>query len=119
MTTDEILDHHLKAFDDGDVDEILTAYDEASILITPQEVACGPVPIRRLFEMFLTEVLPPGSKFEVLVRHVVDGTAYIVWKAESEKYLFEMGTDTFVVRDGKIAVQTTVATGQSKEELEP
>lgn len=115
MTTEEVLDHHLKAFDDGDVDEILKGYDEASVLMTPQKVARGTAAIRKTFEKFLTDVLPPGSKFEVLFRHVVDETAYIVWEAESEKYAFEMGTDTFIVRDGKIAVQTTAAAGKPKE----
>jgi len=119
MTTEEVLDHHLLAFDDGDVDEILKDYDEASVLITPLEVARGTAAIRKLFETFLTEVLPPGSRFEVGYRHVVDETAFIVWQAESEKYVFDMGTDTFVVRDGKIAVQTTAGAGQPKEAAAP
>lgn len=115
MTTEEVLDHHLKAFDDGDVDEIMKDFDEASVLITPQGPTRGRTEIRKVFESFLTEVIPPGSKFEVVHRHVVDETAYIVWTAETEKVRFDMGTDTFIVRGGKIAIQTTAASATSKE----
>jgi hypothetical protein len=41
------------------------------------------------------------------VEQDVDGdTAYIVWKAETADNRYELGTDTFVVKDGKIAIQT-------------
>ena len=37
----------------------------------------------------------------------VDGnTAYIVWKAETADNRFELGTDTFIVQNGKIVTQT-------------
>ena len=37
----------------------------------------------------------------------VDGdTAYIVWKAETANNLFEIGSDTFIVKNGKIVTQT-------------
>jgi hypothetical protein len=32
--------------------------------------------------------------------------AYIVWKADTPSLDVPLGTDTFVVRDGKIVVQT-------------
>jgi len=35
--------------------------------------------------------------------------AYIVWEAETPRFSILMGTDTFVVRNGKIAVQTFAA----------
>lgn len=119
MTIDEIVDHHLKAFDDGDVDEIMKDYDPTSVLITPQGIARGPAEIRPLFEQFLSEYLPPGSRFEVDVRHVTGEIAYIVWRAESEKVRFDLGTDTFVVRGGKIVAQTTAAAGEPKGEAPP
>jgi hypothetical protein len=39
-------------------------------------------------------------------RHARGDTAYIVWKAETADNRFELGTDTFIVRDGKIVTQT-------------
>jgi hypothetical protein len=44
--------------------------------------------------------------FEMLKQEVCDDTAYIVWKAETADNHFEVGTDTFIVRDGKIVTQT-------------
>jgi len=42
-----------------------------------------------------------------MLREDVEGdTAYIVWKAETADNRFELGTDTFIVRDGKIVIQT-------------
>ena len=37
--------------------------------------------------------------------------AYILWE---EKPWFDLATDTFVVRDGKILVQTFASTGASR-----
>jgi len=38
---------------------------------------------------------------------VFDGdVAYISWVAETADNTYELGTDTFVVRDGRIAAQT-------------
>jgi hypothetical protein len=37
----------------------------------------------------------------------VDGEhAYILWTAETADNVYEMGTDTFVVHDGKIVAQS-------------
>ena len=37
----------------------------------------------------------------------VEGSyAYILWTAETAENLYEMGTDTFVVSDGKIVAQS-------------
>lgn len=42
-----------------------------------------------------------------LLRQDVDGdTAFIVWTAETADQTFELGTDTFFVRDGHIVTQT-------------
>ncbi len=42
-----------------------------------------------------------------MLRQEVGGdTAYIVWKAETADNRFEVGTDTFIVRNGKIVTQT-------------
>ena len=34
------------------------------------------------------------------------GGAYILWTAEAADRVYEVGTDTFVVRDGKIVTQS-------------
>ena len=101
------LAHHLEAFGVGDVNEILKDYTEASLLITPDGPLRGLDEIRLLFEKLTTEIAPPGaSEFEML-RQVIEGeTAYIVWTLESANYKIPLGTDTFLIRKGKIETQT-------------
>jgi hypothetical protein len=42
-----------------------------------------------------------------MLQQIVDGEhAYIFWKAESDNYDVPLGTDTFVIRDGKIVFQS-------------
>ena len=54
----------------------------------------------------LKEFAKPGMSFEMLRQDVDGDTAYIVWKAETADNRYEIGTDTFLVKDGKIATQT-------------
>ena len=37
---------------------------------------------------------------------VEDDYAYILWTAETADNVYEVGTDTFVMRDGKIVAQS-------------
>ncbi len=42
-----------------------------------------------------------------MTQQVVEGDyAYILWTAEAADNVYELGTDTFVVRDGKIVAQS-------------
>jgi ketosteroid isomerase-like protein len=105
-TTQQILEHHLKAFGDGDLEGILEDYTEVSVLFTPDGLLRGPGEIRPLFEAFLAEFGKPGASFE-MKKQIVDGeTAFIVWSAETVDNVYELATDTFVIREGKIVTQS-------------
>ena len=43
------------------------------------------------------------------LRSVVGDYSYVVWTAETADNLYEMGTDTQVVRDSKIVAQSFAA----------
>jgi hypothetical protein len=58
--------------------------------------------IRRFFAVLFEEFEKPGMSFELLRKEVCDDTAYIVWTAETADNRFEVGTDTFIVQNGKI-----------------
>ena len=103
--TEETLLKHLQAFGSGDVDAIMSDYDDASVLIMPDGPLRGRAEIRSGFEALLAD-LPPGSTIEVSKQIVEGEIAYIVWSGESEKVKIPFATDTFVVRDGKIVAQT-------------
>ena len=111
--TEATLLHHLTAFGGGDVDEILADYTEESVLITPDGASRGLEAIRPFFEKCV-EILPPGSDFQ-MIKQVIEGElAFIFWKAESGNSRIPMATDTFIIRDGKIVLQTFAATIEKK-----
>ena len=105
-TTQQILDHHLKAFGEGDLEGILEDYTDKSLLFTPDGVLHGPGEMRGLFEAFFAEFAKPGASFEMKKQIVEGETAYIVWSAETADNVYELATDTFIVRDSKIVTQT-------------
>ena len=45
---------------------------------------------------------------------IEDDDAYIVWSAETAANVYEIGTDTFVIRNGKLVMQTFAAKITSK-----
>ena len=107
--TTEILDRQNALFVKGNVDELIKDFAEQAILFTPDGVLEGIDSIKKFYTEVTTKVLPPGSDFNITKQEVRGETAYIVWSAESKKYRFPLGTDTFVIRDGKIVSQTFAA----------
>ena len=107
MSTGTTLAHHLQALATGNVDTILEDYTDESVLFAPQATFRGREQLRIFFEgallIFTPEVL---SQFQILRQDVDGEIAYIFWTAGSA---IPLGTDTFVVRDGKIVVQTFAA----------
>ena len=105
-STKDIIDHHLQAFDDGDINGVLSDYAPSAIFFTPNGLLRGPDAIRPLFEAMIAEFAKPGATFN-LKQQVVEGEyVYILWSAETSDNVYELGTDTFVVRDGKIVAQS-------------
>lgn len=113
-TADEIFDHHLSVFGAGNIDEILTDYTEQTIMIFGNRVWRGLDGARDFFSMWIDDLLPAGSTFDLIDRQAVDDWLYITWSAESEKYKFEFGTDTFLIRDNKILRQTVATYHHAK-----
>ena len=66
----------------------------------------APDAIRQLFQAMIAEFGKPGAAFS-MKQHSVEGDyAYILWTAETADNVYEVGTDTFVVRDGEIVAQS-------------
>jgi hypothetical protein len=86
-TTQDVLTHHLNSF--GDLAGTMADYTAESRFFTRDGLLRG-----------------PGMSFDMLRQEVDGDTAYIVWKAETADNRFELGTDTFIVQNGKIVTQT-------------
>jgi len=114
-TTRQVLEHHLGALAAGNLDAILSDYTDDSTLIGPDGVAKGRQAIRASFERGLDSLFKPGTyEFTMDTLQVADDIAYIVWHANCAAVDIVFGTDTFLIRDGKIAVQTFAAKIEAK-----
>ena len=105
-STKDVLDHHIKCFGEGDLTGFLSDYAPGAVLFTPDGVLKGVDAIRPLFQALFAEFAKPGAAFSMKQQFVDGDYAYILWTAESADNLYEVGTDTFVVRDGKIVAQS-------------
>ena len=105
--TEAVLAHHLQAVGAGDLSGILSDYSDDSVLHAPDVTCRGLAEIQGFFEGFADKA-PAGfmDSFE-MIRQVCEGdVAFIVWRSGTAAPL---GTDTFVIQDGKIAIQTYAA----------
>jgi ketosteroid isomerase-like protein len=108
-TTNDVLDRHLEAFGNGDLRGILADYAPRAVMFTPQGPLEGAAAMQPLFESLIAEFRQPGATFTVVHRHIAGEYAYIVWRGTTAANVYEMATDTFVVRDGRIVAQSFAA----------
>src|SRR3954451_24548453 len=99
-STKDIVDHHLQSFDKGDLNGVLSDYAPGAVLFTQHGTLKGVTAIRPLFAALIAEFAKPGAVFTMKQQQVEGDYAYILWTAESADNLYELGTDTFFVRDG-------------------
>jgi len=96
--TEAVVEHHMAALQAGDIDTVMEDYtDESVFIINLGGVSTGRDAIRPFFE-----AAGAPSGFTPTATHVAGDTYYVTWTADGIAF----GTDTLVVRDGKIAVQT-------------
>ncbi len=105
-STKDILDHHLSCFGEGDLDGILSDYDADVVFFTPDGPLKGLKAIKPFFESMFAEFGKPGTTFEMKELAVDGDHAYIVWTAVTADNVHEIGTDTFIIHDGKIVAQS-------------
>jgi SnoaL-like domain len=106
-STEEVLARHWRDFQAGDVESILKDYAQEAMVITPNGTRKGVGQIREAFQTMFTEIMPAKTSASKLEKEVVEGElAFIVWSGSSDKYKISFATDTFLIRGGKIVMQT-------------
>ena len=103
--TETVVRNHLQAFlEQKGIAAILDDYDDNARFYSEAKIYRGRQEIHDFFVDFLGS-LPPGGIDEFSLRSQrVDGSiAYITWSVGSN---IPLGTDTFVVDNGKIVSQT-------------
>ena len=101
MTTEQtqaVLQHHAGALMGGDIDGVMEDYTDESVFVSNDSgVSRGAAAIRAVFA-----TMSPFEDFEVSLAHFDGDVAFVTWKAKGISF----GTDTFVINDGKIVLQT-------------
>jgi ketosteroid isomerase-like protein len=105
-STKDVVDRHLEFFGRGDLKGILSDYAPGAVLFTPDRSLRGADAIMPFFQAMIAEFGKPDSAFSMKQQFVEGDYAYILWTAETADNMYELGTDTFVVRDGKIVAQS-------------
>jgi len=105
-STQDVLDHHVKCFFEFDLEGILSDYAPTAVLFTPHGPLRGVDAIRPLFQAMFAEFGKPGLTFNMKHQSVEGDYAYVLWTAETADNVYELGTDTLVVKDGKIVAQS-------------
>jgi ketosteroid isomerase-like protein len=106
ISTKDVLDRHLRNFGERNLDGILADYAPGAVLFTADGPLLGVDAIRPLFRTMIAEFGKPGASFSMKHAAVEGDFAYIRWSAETAENVYELGTDTFVVKDGKIVAQS-------------
>ncbi len=105
-TTKDVLEHHLKCFGAGDLAGTLSDYIPDAVLFLPDGPRKGVDAMSPVFQAIFAEFAKPGATFSMQQLSVEGDYAYVLWTAETADNVYELGTDTFVIRDGKIIAQS-------------
>jgi ketosteroid isomerase-like protein len=108
-STKDVVENHLRCFGERDLNGILSDFAPGVVFFTPQGPLRGVDGIRPLFQAMVAEFAKPGAVFRMRQQAVEGEYAYLLWTAETADNVYEMATDTLVVRDGKIVVQSFAA----------
>lgn len=103
-----VINRHLQAFmANQGVEAIVRDYAEHAILYAPDNVYRGVDEIREFFEGFLGKLPDNGlALFRMRTQEANGEVGYIVWSVGE---VIPLGTDTFVIKNGKIVQQTYAA----------
>jgi ketosteroid isomerase-like protein len=105
IATETVVRNHLLAFlEQKPVAAIVSDYADDAEFYTEAKIYCGKQEIHRFFEDFITSLPAQAmNNFKLRSLRVKRNIAYITWCVGSD---IPLGTDTFVVDNGKIVSQT-------------
>ena len=102
----DVIMHHMSSFQENNLEAVLADYTNESVLITQDATYKGTAEIHDFFVELLKHFPKASSTFKLDKIESSNRLVYIVWHAKSPSMDVTMGTDTFIVKDGKILQQT-------------
>ena len=104
----EVVMRHLNSFLDNNLEALLSDYTNESVLITQAATYSSLEEISAFF-VDLNMHFPQQKSDLVLDKVVVNNDlVYITWHAKTPSLQVPIGSDTFIIKDGKIYQQTFV-----------
>jgi hypothetical protein len=104
-STSDVFRNHLQLREEGKLDEDLELnYSETVVLIHEHGTVSGRDGVRELRERLRKQL--PGGTCQYLTQRVEGEYAFLLWRASSAIARIDYGVDTFVIRDGRIVMQT-------------
>ena len=101
----KVWDHHIATWQSRDLDGLLSDYNDDSAVIIVNKVYKGKPQIRKAFE-FLFQTFDRATAQTIDPTTIEGQIVYITWNAEIDGIKHPVGTDTFVIENGKIFYQT-------------
>lgn len=108
----EVFAHHGEALAAGDLDEIVADYADDCVILTATGAARGKDGVRGVFVKLLDDL--PNAAWDLKTQVFEGDVLFLEWAADSAVNRVDDGVDTFVFRDGMIAVQTVRYTPRPK-----
>jgi len=105
----DIIIRHVNAFLSNDLDGVLSDYSPDAVLMTRSDTYTGPDEIRSFFAELMIHFPQQESAFQLDKLEVHEELAFIIWHAITPSVDVLLGSDTFMIKDGKILRQTFVA----------
>lgn len=104
-TTEQVLDDHLERRVIGDLEtDLRRNYADDIVLLTCNSEYVGHDGIRTSAARLREQL--PDVRYEFIAKKVHGPYALLVWRADSHRFRAIEGSDTFVIQDGKIKLQT-------------
>lgn len=103
-TTAAVFNSHLRLRDAGQLENDLARnYAPDALLLTHEGMYRGHAGVRQAAKVLGRHV--PDGKYRYTNKHVVDGYAYLEWRAKGPRGQRCFGWDGFVIRRGRIIAQ--------------
>ena len=108
-STQRVVENHIQRFREGDLDGVLEDFSPEAVVFTPSGTLNGKSEIKTLFQNLLEEFGKAGASETVRTAIFEGDYAYLIWSGETVDNNYEFATDTFVVRNGRIVMQSFAA----------
>jgi hypothetical protein len=104
-TTTEVLEDHLRRRSAGDLDGALAHnYAPDIVLLCKEVVFHGTDAVRESAAILGLQM--PHSSFDYVSCQTFGEYGYLEWRADSDRVRIDDGADSYVIRDGRIQMQT-------------